>query len=62
MLKKIKSGKNSNLVYINIYNSTRYIFSNNIYDLPKILKTLNIKNKNKKKIVKNYKNTKKNKK
>ena len=62
MLKKIKSGINSNLVFINIYNSTRYIFSNNTFDLPKILKTLNIKKKNKKKIVKIYKNIKKNKK
>ena len=40
MFKNIKRGKKSNFVYINIYNSTRYIFSNELFKLPKILKTL----------------------
>ena len=40
MLKNIKRGIKSNIVIINIYNSTRYIFCNEIFKLPKILNTL----------------------
>ena len=45
MLKNIKRGIKSNIVIINIYNSTRYIFCNEIFKLPKILNTLKIKKK-----------------
>ena len=45
MLKNIKRGKNYSFVNINIYNSKKFIFSNNISNLPKILKTLKIKKK-----------------
>ena len=51
MLKNIKRGINNNFVYINIYNTTRYIFNNNIFDLPKILKTLKIKIKIKNRLI-----------
>ena len=47
MLKNIKRGKNSLFININIFNSTRYIFSNDITNLPKLLKTLKIKKKTK---------------
>ena len=50
MLKNIKRGIKSNIVIINIYNSTRYIFSNEIFKLPKILNTLKIKKKIKNKL------------
>ena len=52
MLKKIKRGNSNSFIRINLYNTTKYIFSTKLSDLPKLLKTLKIKIKNKKSIKK----------
>ena len=48
MLKNIKRGISNTFMRINLYNITKYIFSTKSSDLPKLLKTLKIKIKNRK--------------